>query len=283
MGRSRSTSRRRGQSSTSRANARWGWTGTASNCTSCRRSIPSRGPSPRSACGCPPAFARSPGSRKDVADAKKYTAADVDAVRLHQGRPQTGAQRPRRAELGLGRLARRPARRSFCAALTSKGARSGDRRRLADPGRRLSFRGPRRRKRPADQRPGSRDWPKAPTVSRSRFGSNWRSRRSVHNSRSSRHCSCCFRNSALSCPASSAFRSAKGPCAQSRFQWPDWKKQGWTIDDVSENAELVENDAEGPGRPKRAAIPAFRPSWEATSSFRFAPCGRFPARGRHFV
>jgi len=26
------------------------------------------------------------------------------------------------------------------------------------------------------------------------------------------------------------------------FQWTDWKKQGWTIDDVSENADLMESD-----------------------------------------
>jgi hypothetical protein len=30
------------------------------------------------------------------------------------------------------------------------------------------------------------------------------------------------------------------------FQWPDWKKQGWTIDDVSENADLVENNPKDP-------------------------------------
>lgn len=33
------------------------------------------------------------------------------------------------------------------------------------------------------------------------------------------------------------------------FQWPDWKKQGWTIDDVSDNAEVVENDAKDPAGP----------------------------------
>jgi hypothetical protein len=27
------------------------------------------------------------------------------------------------------------------------------------------------------------------------------------------------------------------------FQWPEWKKQGWTIDDVSENADLITADA----------------------------------------
>ncbi len=27
------------------------------------------------------------------------------------------------------------------------------------------------------------------------------------------------------------------------FQWPEWRKQGWTIDDVSENADLVTTDA----------------------------------------
>jgi hypothetical protein len=30
------------------------------------------------------------------------------------------------------------------------------------------------------------------------------------------------------------------------FQWPDWKKQGWTIDDVSDNADLVTTDAKDP-------------------------------------
>ena len=82
------------------------------------------------------------------------------------------------------------------------------------------------------------------------------------------------------------------------FQWPDWKKQGWTIDDVSENADLVRKRSEGPGRPKRPAISAFRPagqrfhlSFRAVRSIprqgndvspdaardRRAPCGR-PAR-----
>ena len=30
------------------------------------------------------------------------------------------------------------------------------------------------------------------------------------------------------------------------FQWPDWKKQGWTIEDVSENAGLVESGSKDP-------------------------------------
>ena len=30
------------------------------------------------------------------------------------------------------------------------------------------------------------------------------------------------------------------------FQWPDWKKQGWTIDDVSENADLAEDNPKDP-------------------------------------
>lgn len=65
------------------------------------------------------------------------------------------------------------------------------------------------------------------------------------------------------------------------FKWTDWKKQGWTIDEFSDNAELIDND---PKDPAAKNLLRFRLSGRLGNDFlvSFRAVRSIPAKGKAF-